>query len=160
MPRKVVRRRRAVPILGLENMLVPMPRNVYSLKPKAGLGRKKRRQRGNGGGVGGFLGDVLGGLGGGVGGGVRNLFSKLFGGRRKPRKQKGRGVNEVLGKLNKIAKDTQIVSKALDEFGAPGIAKTVAGALGYGRRRRTMRGGMSMYRTQQVPIYGMGNLHL
>ena len=59
-------------------------------------------------------------------------------------KQTGKGVGEILTKLNKIAKDTKIVTSVLNTL-APesGIAQTVSGVadqLGYGRRKRKQKG--------------------
>jgi hypothetical protein len=130
--------------------------------PKKVVRRRRSRQAGKG--FGDFLGSALSGLGGGLGSGVNKLLSNLFGGKkrsRRSRKMRGRGAGEVLSKLNTLAKDTQIISKALDTFGGPQFLKTASAALGYGRKRgRRMRGGATMYHTQQVPILGMGNLRL
>jgi len=46
----------------------------------------------------------------------------------------------TLSKLNQLAKDTQIISKALDTFGYGGVG-SVIGRAGYGRRKKR-RGGM------------------
>lgn len=117
-----------------------------------GLGRKrkrrsapKRKQRGKG------IGEFLSSLGGGLGKGANNLLSGLFGGARRRkaapkvrrvrrvRRVRGRGV---LGDLNDLAKETQVVSKALNKFG-PSWLGNAASRLGYGRKK--MRGGS--YRT-------------
>lgn len=65
--------------------------------------------------------------------------------KRGKRKQHGGGFGDVVSKLNKIAKDTKVITTALNTL-APdsGIAQTVsemAGQLGYGRRKRKQRGG-------------------
>jgi len=131
-----------------------------------GDGRRKRRVRKmKGAGIGDTIQDILGGLGRGtgtgLGGGVHNLFGGLFGGRK--RRMRGRGeegeaVSKVaekaaaavvekakedlsfLQKVNKVAKDSQVISRSLNEFGAPSWASGVASSLGYGRRRRRMKG--------------------
>jgi hypothetical protein len=61
-------------------------------------------------------------------------------------KQTGKGLGDAVSKINKIAKDTKIISKALQTL-APdnSIAQGIAGAadqLGYGRKKKhTQRGG-------------------
>jgi len=104
-----------------------------------GLGRKRRtRRKMKGRGFGDFLSSGLAGLGTGLGRGVSGLLGNLFGGRRKPvkrvrrvRRIRGRGV---LGDINQLAKETQVVSKALNKFG-PGWLGDAAARLGYGRKR-------------------------
>jgi hypothetical protein len=64
--------------------------------------------------------------------------------KRKVKKQRGKGIGEVLSKINKIAKDTKIVTSVLNTL-APesGIAQTVSGMadqLGYGRKKKRQRG--------------------
>jgi len=116
-----------------------------------------RRRKGRG--FGDFLKNTLTGVGSGLGSGVHNLLGSLFGGRRRKsyrkkrtggakrrtRRVRGRGPNDsLLTRLNKVAKDTGIISSALNEFGNPWGLGTAAGTLGYGRRRRTRRrGGMA-----------------
>jgi hypothetical protein len=89
----------------------------------------------------------------------------LAGGRRR-RRRRGRGPTEgapvsTLGRVQKVLKDSQVISKALNEFGNPFGFGGVAATLGYGRRRRPARrikGGMahSMY---VRPMMGGGNLN-
>jgi len=138
-----------------------------------GLGRKRRvqrTQRGKG------IGEFLASLGGGVGRGANNLLSGLFGGKRKRvvrrrpapkrvgaarpkrrvvRRHRGRGANgtdapaaplSLLGKLNKIAKESGVVSNALNTFGLSGVGG-MAKRLGYGRARPMRRMGGGSYRT-------------
>ena len=65
---------------------------------------------------------------------------------KRTKKQTGRGITDVLSKLNKIAKDTKIVTAVLDTLAPESSiargASSVAGQLGYGRpkRKRRMRG--------------------
>ena len=60
------------------------------------------------------------------------------------RKQSGKGVGDIAGKLVQLAKDTKIISKAINTFAPDSkIAQGVAGAadqLGYGRKKRKQRG--------------------
>ena len=117
-----------------------------------GLGRKRRvgrprkrivRRRGKG--FGDFLSSGIAGLGSGVGKGLSGLFGNLFGGKRKRRvirrpkrrvvRRRGRGISDVLGKINRVAKETGVVSNALNAFGLPSLA-SISGKLGYGRRHR------------------------
>ncbi len=65
-------------------------------------------------------------MGTGLGRGTNSLLSGLFGGAKKrPRMRRMGGAAEgetmgpqsLVGRLNKIAKDSQIVSKGLKEFG-------------------------------------------
>lgn len=132
--------------------------------------KAKRKSRRVGRGFGDFLGSSLAGIGGGIGQGVHDLFGNLFGGKRVRRRRRGAGVGDVLAKLNKVAKESQVISKALNEFEAPQFAQTIASSLGYGRKttKKRMKGGMVlMPRAYNVPIVGMGalggsmgNLHL
>lgn len=129
-------------------------------------GRRKivRRRRHRGKGFGDFLKNTLTGVGSGLGSGVHNLLGSLFGGKRRsmPKKKrvrrvKGRGPNDsLLTRLNKVAKDTGIISSALNEFGNPWGLGSAAGTLGYGRKRRTRRrGGMAQSILGRI---GGGNL--
>ena len=60
------------------------------------------------------------------------------------RKQLGKGVGDIAGKLVQLAKDTKIISKAINTFAPDSkIAQGVSGAadqLGYGRKKRKQRG--------------------
>lgn len=111
-------------------------------------GGARRKQ---GAGIGEFLSGALTGLGTGLGRGTNSLLSGLFGGSKKRpmRASQGRkrggamegetmGPQSLVGRLNKIAKDSQIVSKGLKEFGFGGLGNAAA-SLGYGKRRK--RGG-------------------
>ena len=116
------------------------------------------------------LGDVIGGIGRGIGsglgGGINSLLSGLFGGRRKRRVHRVHRVHSVgmkrrvhrvhrggsdptlpapaptsaLGKLNKLLKDTQLISQGIGAFApAGGLVSSIgdmAGQLGYRRKRR------------------------
>ena len=114
------------------------------------LGGKRRRRRGAG--FGDFIANTLGGIGSGLGGGVKNLVGSLFGGKRRRRRRGGAAdvavVAEPLslfGKLNKVAQDSKVISKALKTFDLP--FSNAAEVLGYGRKRRVVRkrkGGMAM----------------
>jgi hypothetical protein len=98
----------------------------------------------------------LGGIGTGLGTGVYNLASGLFGGGRRRKRRGGAQVEIPLAvpetvsststpapstfqRIRNIAKDSKIISKALNEFGNPYGLGTAASTLGYGRRKR--RGG-------------------
>ena len=67
--------------------------------------------------------------------------------RRRTKKLKGRGFMDFLGKANDFLKKTQILSKLGSVYGATGLpgsslvgsAAGMAGSIGYGRRRRTVR---------------------
>jgi hypothetical protein len=106
-------------------------------------GGARRKQ---GAGIGEFLSGALTGLGTGLGRGTNSLLSGLFGGAKKrPMRKRGgaaegetMGPQSLVGRLNKIAKDSQIVSKGLKEFGFGGLGSAAA-SLGYGKRRK--RGG-------------------
>ena len=59
---------------------------------------------------------------------------------KKAKKQSGRGVGDLISKINKIARDTKIISTALNTL-APdsSIAQGIAGAatqLGFGRKKK------------------------
>ena len=104
--------------------------------------------RKRGAGFGDFISNTLGGIGGGIGGGVNKLFGSLFGGRKVRRRRRGgeleSGIPQApplpaepsfLQKLNKLAKDTKLVSKGLNAFGQNTLGG-MAGKLGYGRKRK------------------------
>ena len=124
--------------------------------------RKVRAKRGKG-----FIANALTDLGSGLGSGVHNLFGKLFGGKRtkkvrKPRAKRG-GAGDLFSKLNKIAKDSKIITTALNEFGNPLGLSSAATALGYGRKRGK-KGGMMMttlpMSNHHIMGMGMSNLRL
>lgn len=94
-----------------------------------------------------FVSGSLGGLGTGVGSGLRNLISSFFGGGKKRRRGGAAAADtpSLLSRINKVAKDSGIVSKALNEFGNPMGLGSMAGRLGYGRRRGR-RGGAGYVR--------------
>jgi hypothetical protein len=106
-------------------------------------GRKHGGARKRGAGLGDFLAGTLQGLGTGVGRGANNLLAGLFGGsKRRPRRGGAeaepmpvQAPTSLVGKLNKIAKDSQVLSKGLKEFGFGGLSNA-ASTLGYGRRKR------------------------
>jgi hypothetical protein len=106
--------------------------------------RKHGGARKRGGGLGDFLANSLVGLGSGLGRGSNALLSGLFGGsKRRPRRGGAsqpedmpvQAPTSLVGKLNKIAKDSQVLSKGLKEFGFGGLSNA-ASTLGYGRRKR------------------------
>lgn len=97
---------------------------------RRGTGRRRR-----GAGLGDFLANTLGGLGTGVGKGSYNLLSGLFGGSRK-RRRGGAEDESLFKRINRVAKDSGIISKSLNEFGNPWGLGTAASQLGYGKRRR------------------------
>lgn len=108
--------------------------------------KRRRIVRKRGAGFGDFISGTLGGLGSGLGSGVKNIFSGLFGGGKRRRvRRRYRGGAEtmpseptsLLGKINKVAKDSQVISKALKQFNLP-FADSAA-LLGYGRKRRVRR---------------------
>lgn len=107
------------------------------------------KARKHGGGLGDFLANSLIGLGSGLGKGSNALLSGLFGGSKRRTRRKGGATMEegaavpqaptsLVGRLNKIAKDSQVLSKGLREFGFTGLSNA-ASTLGYGKRRK--RGG-------------------
>ena len=63
---------------------------------------------------------------------------------KKVKKQHGKGVGDIAGKLIQLAKDTKIISKAINTFAPDSkIAQGVSGAadqLGYGRKKRKQHG--------------------
>lgn len=67
--------------------------------------------------------------------------------KRKVKKQSGKGIGDVLSKLNKVAKDTKVVTALLNtlapESGIAQTASSVAGQLGYGRKRKQKGKGFS-----------------
>lgn len=114
---------------------------VSTIASLLGLGKKKRQpraQKGKGffgdlgraiGGVGGgALGSMVGlpGLGSAAGGAIGGAIPKLFGGKRRAKRQNGKGLVDILKKVHKVVKDNQLISKGI-------------GAVGYGRKRRTKR---------------------
>lgn len=104
-----------------------------------GLGKRKRRRTKHRMGKGNIL-DLLKGI---TGLGKRRPSGKRMAPRRRT-KHRGAGLDlnsGFLGKLNKIARESQVLSKGLNEFGYDNLAAG-ANALGYGRRRRR-RGGMA-----------------
>lgn len=154
MPKtRVIRKKRGGAnklIEGLKYAL-PFPLNMIASKMAGGAKKRttkrSRKVRGRG-----FLGNLLTDIGGGLGQGTHDLFGKLFGGAKKrarrPRRKIGGldfGPDSVLGKLKKVAQDSQVLSKGLNEFGYNNLAAG-ANALGFGRKRvaRRKRGGMSM----------------
>jgi len=103
-----------------------------------GLGRRKRRvggrkraHRGRG-----MLSSLLGMAGLGRRKRVHRGGSSIFGGRRHVRR--GRGIMDVLKKAHNFVKDRQLISKGLNLIQHPNAQKasSIAGILGYGRKRR------------------------
>lgn len=128
--------------------------------------RVVRRRRGRG--FGDFIGSTLGGLGSGIGSGVHNLFGSLFGGRKRKsgvrRRRRGGAASDMepssaLGKLNKILKETKLISKAADEFGLNPLGLTsVAKTLGYGKRKRRVKRkrGRGLINGLQTAVHRLG----
>ena len=54
-------------------------------------------------------------------------------------KRRGGAVSDALKKINQLAKDTKIISKAAESFNAPAWLTGSAQALGYGRKKRKAR---------------------
>ncbi len=106
--------------------------------------------------------------------GIINSFGKMLtGGRRRVGRPKRRGGVRrrrggaaedapklgTLGKINKILKDSRVISSALNEFGMNPLGLgTAAATLGYGRRRRR-RGGMVHSMEYRRPMMGGGQLN-
>jgi hypothetical protein len=109
-----------VPILSTGARLLghPVAGNVLRT---VGLGRKRRRY------VGGRKRVHRGG-------------ASVFGGRR--RVHRGRGIMDMLKKAHKFVKDRQLISKGLNLLQDPRAQKasSIAGILGYGRKRRRVGG--------------------
>ena len=66
--------------------------------------------------------------------------------RRHRRRMRGRGLADFLGKANNFLRSSKLVSTIGNALGAAGVPfasqiGSVAGSLGYGRRRRHRRGG-------------------
>lgn len=102
-----------------------------------GLGkklRKRTKKMGKG-----FLGDLIGGIGNF---GKSGLSAIGLGKKRgpKPKRKRTKRGGSVLSKLNKIAKDSKIISTALNEFDNPFGLSSAASALGYGKKKK--KGGM------------------
>ena len=104
------------------------------------MGKHRKHRKGKG--FGDFLGSTIAGIGEGLGKGVYNMASGLFGGGRRRRRRGGAEQKEeeetpsTLARLRKIAKDSKIISRTLNEFGNPYGIGAAVDTLGYGRRRR------------------------
>jgi hypothetical protein len=127
-----------VPILSTGAALLGH-KNAGNVLRTVGLGRKRRVHRGRG-----MLSSLLGMAGLGrrkrrVGGRkrVHRGGSSIFGGLRR-----GRGIMDVLKKAHSFVKDRQLISKGLNLIQHPHAQKasSIAGILGYGRKRRRVGG--------------------
>lgn len=120
------------------------------MKHRRARGGSHKRRRGKG--FGDFIGDSIGGIGTGIGKGVHNLFTNLFTGSGRRRRRGGADATEAtpapsaFSRIHKVAKDSQILSRALNEFGNPYGVGEIATKLGYGRRRHHRRGGAAYVR--------------
>jgi hypothetical protein len=102
-----------------------------------GYGRRRRVRRG--GFMKGFMGAIPLALNRGLGRRRRRVHrggASVFGGRRKV--HRGRGIMDMLKKAHKFVKDRQLISKGLNLLQDPRAQKasSIAGILGYGRKRR------------------------
>jgi hypothetical protein len=125
-----------VPIISTGARLLghPVAGNVLRT---VGLGRKRVHR---GGFMKGFMGAIPLALNRGLGRRRRRVHrggASVFGGRRK-RVHRGRGIMDMLKKAHKFVKDRQLISKGLNLLQDPKAQKasSIAGILGYGRKRR------------------------